>query len=60
MGLNSNALDFHTEVSKGLVPKHSLIHKFGHNLAIDTGSDPETVWSAGVYMSSQVQLTHLK
>ena len=47
MGLNSNAFDFHTEVSKGLVPKHSLIHKFGHNLDIDTGTDPETVWSAG-------------
>ena len=47
MGLNSNALDFHTEVSKGLVPKHSLIHKFGHNLDIDTGTDPETVWSTG-------------
>ena len=47
MGLNNNALDFHTEVSKGLVPKHSLIHKFGHNLDIDTGTDPETVWSTG-------------
>ena len=47
MGLNNNALDFHTEVSKGLVPKHSLVHKFGHNLDIDTGTDPETVWSTG-------------
>jgi hypothetical protein len=47
MGLNNNTLDFHTEVSKGLVPKHSFIHKFGHNLDIDTGSYPETIWSAG-------------
>ena len=47
MGLNNNTLDFYTEVSKGLVPKHSLVHKFGHNLDIDTGSDPETIWSAG-------------
>lgn len=47
MGLNNNTLDFHTEVSKGLVPKHSFIHKFGHNLEIDTGSAPETIWSAG-------------
>jgi hypothetical protein len=47
MGLNNNTLDFHTEVSKGLVPKHSFIHKFGHNLDIDTGSTPETIWSAG-------------
>ena len=47
MGLNNNTLDFHTEVSKGLVPKHSFIHKFGHNLEIDTNSAPETIWSAG-------------
>lgn len=47
MGLNNNALDFHIEVSKGLVPKHSFVHKFGHNLDVDTGSDPETIWSAG-------------
>jgi hypothetical protein len=47
MGLNNNTLDFHTEVSKGLVPKHSFIHKFGHNLEIDTNSVPETIWSAG-------------
>ena len=47
MGLNNNTLDFHTEVSKGLVPKHSFIHKFGHNLDIDTGSVPQTIWSAG-------------
>ena len=47
MGLNNNTLDFYTEVSKGLVPKHSLVHKFGHNLAIDTDSDPETIWSVG-------------
>tara|TARA_R110001632_G_scaffold189540_1_gene310081 strand:+ start:137 stop:907 length:771 start_codon:yes stop_codon:yes gene_type:complete len=47
MGLNNNVLDFHVEVSKGLVPKHSTINKFGYNLDIDTGTDPETVWSAG-------------
>ena len=47
MGLNNHIFDFHTEVSKGLVPKHTLVHKFGHNLDIDTSTDPETVWSAG-------------
>ena len=47
MGLNNHIFDFHTEVSKGLVPKHSLIHKFGHNTDIDTSTDPETIWSAG-------------
>jgi len=47
MGLNNHIFDFYTEVSKGLVPKHFLVHKFGHNLDIDTGSDPETIWSAG-------------
>lgn len=47
MGLNNHIFDFYTEVSKGLVPKHSLVHKFGHNLDIDTTSDPETMWSAG-------------
>ena len=47
MGLNNHIFDFYTEVSKGLVPKHSLVHKFGHNLDIDTTSDPETIWSAG-------------
>jgi hypothetical protein len=47
MGLNNHILDFHTEVSKGLVPKHTLVHKFGQNLDIDTTTDPETVWSVG-------------
>ena len=47
MGLNNHIFDFHTEVSKGLVPKHALVHKFGHNLDVDTTTDPETVWSAG-------------
>jgi len=47
MGLNNHIFDFHTEVSKGLVPKHTLVHKFGQNLDIDTTTDPETVWSAG-------------
>ena len=47
MGLNNHIFDFYTELSKGLVPKHSLIHKFGHNLDIDTLTDPETVWSSG-------------
>jgi hypothetical protein len=47
MGLNNHIFDFHTEVSKGLVPRHSLIHKFGHNQDVDTTTDPETMWSAG-------------
>ena len=47
MGLNNHIFDFNLEVSKGLVPKHSTINKFGFNLDVDTGTDPETVWSAG-------------
>ena len=47
MGLNNHIFDFHTEVSKGLVPKHALVHKFGHNLDVDTATSPETIWSAG-------------
>lgn len=47
MGLNNNALDFHLELAKGLVPKHIGINKFGSNLDIDITTDPETIWSAG-------------
>ena len=39
--------DFYLEVAKGNVTGHSFIHKFGANFDVDTGSDPETVWSAG-------------
>ena len=55
MGLNNNTLDFYLELAKGLVPKHVGINKFGSNRDIDTGSDPETIWSAGglyVFQSS--------
>lgn len=39
--------DYFVELSKGHIPQHSVINKFGFNLDIDTGSDPETIWSAG-------------
>ena len=45
--MNNHFFDFYTEVSKGLVPKHTAVNKFGFNLDIDTGTDPETIWSAG-------------
>lgn len=39
--------DYFLELSKGNIPQHSTINKFGFNLDIDTGTDPETIWSAG-------------
>jgi len=41
--------DFLIEVNKGLVPGHSLIHKFGHNLAASTTE--EDVWGNGGIMT---------
>jgi hypothetical protein len=36
--------DFYLEVSKGTIPGHSKINKFGHNPAATTGED---IWGAG-------------
>ena len=44
--MNNHFFDFYTEVSKGLVPKHTAVNKFGFNLDVDT-TDPEAIWSAG-------------
>ena len=38
---------FELQVSRGQIPGHSVIHKFGANFDVDFGSIPETVWSAG-------------
>ena len=46
MGLNNHIFDFHTEIAKGLVPKHKFINKFGSNTDIDTAT-PEDIWSYG-------------
>ena len=46
MGLNNHIFDFHTEIAKGLVPKHKFINKFGSNADIDTAT-PEDIWSYG-------------
>ena len=38
------------EVQKGTVAGHSIVHKFGRNPDVDTGTDPEDVWNtAGLY-----------
>lgn len=37
--------DFYTEVNKGVIPGHSLIHKFGSNLSV--GTTQEDVWAPG-------------
>jgi len=39
--------DYFVELSKGHIPQHSVINKYGFNLDVDTGSDLETIWSAG-------------
>ena len=39
--------DFLIEVAKGTVLGHSLVFKFGRNPDIDTGTDPEDVWTYG-------------
>ena len=38
---------FELQVSRGQIPGHSALHKFGANFDIDAGTIPETVWSAG-------------
>jgi len=44
--------DFLIEVSKGLVPKHSLVHKFGMNYSMGTSFVPISV--GGLYNTPQV------
>ena len=39
--------DFYLEVSKGNVPKHSRINKYGINPVIDAATAPEDVWYQG-------------
>ena len=39
--------DFKLEVSKGNVPFHSIVDKFGENPVVDTGSTPEDIWEGG-------------
>ena len=39
--------NFFLEVAKGTVLGHSAIYKFGRNEEIDTGSDPEDIWTYG-------------
>lgn len=39
--------DFFLEVSKGNIPGHSYVHKFGENFDVDTGSTPEDIWTEG-------------
>ncbi len=39
--------DFLVEVAKGLIPGHSIVHKYGGNHDIDTGSVPESLWGGG-------------
>jgi hypothetical protein len=43
--------DFYTEVSKGNVYKHSIVHKFGHNTSVGTSFIP--VSHGGVYQTIQ-------
>lgn len=47
MANKSHALDFYLELSKGRIPGHIGINKFGYNLDVDTTTLPETIWSYG-------------
>lgn len=39
--------NFLAEVALGNVPGYSAVNKYGHNAVIETGTDPEDVWSSG-------------
>lgn len=39
--------EFLISVAKGDVPGHSLVFKYGRNPDIDTGTDPEDIWTYG-------------
>lgn len=40
-------LDSYLVIQKGLIGKHTLVHKFGANPDVDTTTDPEDVWNNG-------------
>lgn len=42
--------DFYSEVAKGNIKGHTIIHKFCANFDIDVGTTPQTIWSqSGLY-----------
>jgi hypothetical protein len=41
------AEDFYLKVAQREVGGHTFINKFGANFDVDTGTDPETIWSQG-------------
>ncbi len=43
--------DFFLEVQKGNVAGHTIIHKFGRNADVDTGTVPEDIWLTGGLMT---------
>lgn len=44
---NASSRNFLLDVARGLRPDASIIHKFGANFDIDTGTTPESVWTGG-------------
>ena len=47
MLLSEKQIDLRFDIGRGAFSNVSAVHKFGYNPDVDSGSDPETVWSAG-------------
>ena len=49
------AMPFNLQVSRGKIAGMSTVEKFGRNADVDTGTDPEDVWTAGGIWAAPTQ-----